>query len=40
MSNINEIDIGQLTDAVQSGYLNEAVTTVNDHVIRVSVMNQ
>ncbi|HEX6566131.1 MAG TPA: cupin domain-containing protein [Chthoniobacterales bacterium] len=38
MSNISEIDIGQLTDVVQSGYLNEAVTTVNDHVIRVSVM--
>jgi mannose-6-phosphate isomerase-like protein (cupin superfamily) len=38
MSNISEIDIRHLTDAVQSGYLNEAVTAVNDHVIRVSVM--
>ena len=38
MSNISEIDIRRLTDVVQSGYLNEAVTTVNDHVIRVSVM--
>jgi mannose-6-phosphate isomerase-like protein (cupin superfamily) len=38
MSNISEIDIRRLTDVVQSGYLNETVTTVNDHVIRVSVM--
>jgi mannose-6-phosphate isomerase-like protein (cupin superfamily) len=38
MSNINEIDIRKLTDAVQNGYFNEAVTTLNDHVIRVSVM--
>src|ERR1700751_5082386 len=38
MSNISEIDIHRLTDVVQSGYLNEAVTAVNDHVLRVSVM--
>jgi mannose-6-phosphate isomerase-like protein (cupin superfamily) len=38
MSKTNEIDIRKLTDGVLSGYLNEAVTTVNDHVIRVSVM--
>ncbi|MBV8212109.1 MAG: cupin domain-containing protein [Verrucomicrobia bacterium] len=38
MSNISEIDIRKLTDAVQNGYLNEAITEVNDHVIRVSVM--
>jgi len=38
MSNIPEIDIRQLTAAVQSGYLNEVVSTVNDQVIRVSVM--
>lgn len=38
MSNINEIDIRKLKDPVQSGYYNEAITSVNDHVIRVSVM--
>ena len=38
MSNVSEIDIRKLTDAVQSGYFNEAVTAVNDHIIRVSVM--
>jgi mannose-6-phosphate isomerase-like protein (cupin superfamily) len=38
MSNINEFDIRKLTDVVQSGYLNEIVTAVNDHIIRVSVM--
>jgi mannose-6-phosphate isomerase-like protein (cupin superfamily) len=38
MSNINEIDIRKLTDPVQSGYYNAAITAVNDHVIRVSVM--
>jgi mannose-6-phosphate isomerase-like protein (cupin superfamily) len=38
MNNINEIDIRKLTDPVQSGYYNEAITAVNDHVIRVSVM--
>jgi mannose-6-phosphate isomerase-like protein (cupin superfamily) len=38
MSNISEVGIRKLTDVVQSGYLNEPVTTVNDHVIRVSVM--
>jgi mannose-6-phosphate isomerase-like protein (cupin superfamily) len=38
MSNITEIDIRKLTDVVKSGYLNEAITAVNDHVIRVSVM--
>jgi mannose-6-phosphate isomerase-like protein (cupin superfamily) len=38
MSNINEIDIRKLTDPVQSGYYNEEITAVNDHVIRVSVM--
>ena len=38
MSNINQIDIRKLTDPVQSGYYNEAITAVNDHVIRVSVM--
>jgi len=34
MSNVNEIDIRKLTDPVQSGYYNEAITAVNDHVIR------
>ena len=38
MSNISEIDIHKLTDVMKSGYLNEVVTTVNDHIIRVSVM--
>ena len=38
MSILSEFDIRKLTDAVQTGYLNEAITTVNDHVIRVSVM--
>jgi mannose-6-phosphate isomerase-like protein (cupin superfamily) len=38
MSNISEIDIRKLTDVIQRGYFNEALTTVNDHVIRVSVM--
>ena len=38
MSNIDEIDIRKLTDPVQNGYYNEAITAVNDHVIRVSVM--
>jgi len=38
MSDISEIDIRNKTDAVQDGYYNEAVTGVNDHVIRVSVM--
>lgn len=38
MSNISEIDIRKLTDAIQSGYHNEVITAVNDHVIRVSVM--
>ena len=38
MSNIRPIDIRTKTDAVQSGYHNEVVTAVNDHVIRVSVM--
>jgi mannose-6-phosphate isomerase-like protein (cupin superfamily) len=38
MSNINEIDIRKLTDPVQSGYYNAAITAVNDHMIRVSVM--
>ena len=38
MSKLSEIDIRQKTDAVQNGYFNEALTTVNDHVIRVSVM--
>jgi mannose-6-phosphate isomerase-like protein (cupin superfamily) len=38
MSNIDEIDIRKLTDPVQSGYYNEAIIAVNDHVIRVSVM--
>jgi len=38
MNNINEIDIRKLTHPVQSGYYNEAITAVNDHVIRVSVV--
>jgi mannose-6-phosphate isomerase-like protein (cupin superfamily) len=38
MSNLSKIDIHQKSDAVQGGYLNEAITVVNDHVIRVSVM--
>jgi mannose-6-phosphate isomerase-like protein (cupin superfamily) len=38
MSNVNKIDIHTKSDAVQSGYFNETVTVVNDHVIRVSVM--
>ena len=38
MSKLSEIDIRQRTDAVQNDYFNEALTTVNDHVIRVSVM--
>jgi mannose-6-phosphate isomerase-like protein (cupin superfamily) len=38
MSNITEIEIRKLTDPVQTGYYNQAITAVNDHVIRVSVM--
>ena len=38
MSNITEIDIRNKTDAIQTGYHNEALTAVNDHVIRVGVM--
>jgi mannose-6-phosphate isomerase-like protein (cupin superfamily) len=38
MSNISEIDIRKLTEVIQSGYFNETITAVNDHVIRVSVM--
>jgi mannose-6-phosphate isomerase-like protein (cupin superfamily) len=38
MSNISAIDIRKLADAAQNGYFNEAITAVNDHVIRVSVM--
>ena len=38
MSNVNKIDIHTKSDAVQSGYFNETITVVNDHVIRVSVM--
>jgi mannose-6-phosphate isomerase-like protein (cupin superfamily) len=38
MNNISKIDIHKKSDAVQGGYFNEAVTAVNDHVIRVSIM--
>lgn len=38
MSNVGKIDIHKKSDAVQGGYFNEAITVVNDHVIRVSVM--
>jgi mannose-6-phosphate isomerase-like protein (cupin superfamily) len=38
MSNVSKIDIHKKSDAVQGGYFNEAITVVNDHVIRVSVM--
>jgi mannose-6-phosphate isomerase-like protein (cupin superfamily) len=38
MSNISKIDINEKSEAVQNGYFNEAITVVNDHVIRVSVM--
>jgi mannose-6-phosphate isomerase-like protein (cupin superfamily) len=38
MNNISKIDIHKKSDAVQGGYFNEAITVVNDHVIRVSVM--
>ena len=38
MSNISKIDPREKTDPVQTGYRNEAVTALNDHVIRVSVM--
>ncbi len=38
MSNISKIDPRDKTDPVQSGYHNEAVTALNDHVIRISVM--
>ena len=38
MNNIAKLDIHKKSDAVQGGYFNEAITVVNDHVIRVSVM--
>jgi mannose-6-phosphate isomerase-like protein (cupin superfamily) len=38
MSNISGIDLRHLTDTVRSGYFNKPITTVNDQVIRVSVM--
>ena len=38
MSNITVIDIRNKTDAIQTGYHNEALTALNDLVIRVGVM--
>jgi mannose-6-phosphate isomerase-like protein (cupin superfamily) len=38
MNNISKIDIHKKSEAVQGGYFNEAITAVNDHVIRVSIM--
>ncbi|HXM04893.1 MAG TPA: cupin domain-containing protein [Chthoniobacterales bacterium] len=38
MNNISKIDIHKKSEAVQDGYFNEAITAVNDHVIRVSIM--
>jgi mannose-6-phosphate isomerase-like protein (cupin superfamily) len=38
MRNISEINVHKLTDPIQTGYYNQAITAVNDHVIRVSVM--
>ena len=34
------IDIGKLTEAVTANYTNFPVATVNDHVIKVSVMTE
>jgi mannose-6-phosphate isomerase-like protein (cupin superfamily) len=38
MNNISKFDIHKKSEAVQGGYFNEAITAVNDHVIRVSIM--
>jgi hypothetical protein len=38
MSSISGINVHKLTDPIQTGYYNQAITVVNDHVIRVSVM--
>ena len=40
MSPLPILDIGQLTRAITASYANFTVATVNDHVVRVSVMTQ